>query len=240
MAEMDMASVGIQDQDNVSNSEAQSGSHVDTNVSEKMIPQSEVNRIMAHNREKLRNDYYNRGREEALAELERNKKVSDQPSSMGGVKQFSQDDIDQMIESRIKERENQLYGQRTAHDFVSKLEASKDKYPDFEQSVRRLNLAEMPPAIVIGANELDNCGDTMYHLSQNPMKYAAILTLAERSPELARLEMQKLSDSLKKNADAKGKQPVDAPLSQMKAIPVGKDNGKMSIRDLRRQSWMKA
>ena len=240
MAEMEMASVGIQDQDSALGSETQSTSHVDTQVSEKMLPQSEVNRIVAQNREKLRNDYYNRGRQEALAEVERNKQQSESQSSMGGMKQYSQDDIDQMIESKLKERENQLYGQRTAHDFVSKLEASKDKYPDFEQSVRRLNLAEMPPAIVIGANELDNCGDTMYHLSQNPMKYAAILTLADRSPELARLEMQKLSDSLKKNSEAKGKQPVDAPLSQMKATPVGTDNGKMSIRDLRRQSWMKA
>ncbi len=241
MAEMDTAGVGTQNQDVAPQVVAETSTPADVKPSEKMISQSEVNKITGRIRDETRQEYYERGKREALAELERNRQPESTSQSMGGVKQFSPEEIEQLVENKFRERENQLLGQRIAGNVLKNFEATKDKYSDFDESIGRLNLQNIPH-ILTWASDLDNSGDVMYHLSKNPSKYANILTLAhpDNSPDLARLEMQKLSDSLKKNANAQVHSSIEPPLSQIKATPVGTDNGRMGIKDLRRQPWMKA
>jgi hypothetical protein len=77
----------------------------------------------------------------------------------------------------------------------------------------------------------------MYELGRNPGKVASLTTLAYINPQLAKLEMKKLADSIKTNEQASEAPNVNEPLSQVKPSTVGKDNGSNTVSDLRRKSW---
>jgi hypothetical protein len=64
--------------------------------------------------------------------------------------------------------------------------------------------------------------------------------LSQSAPLLAQREMHKLSDSIKKNEEAKSQPSVDEPLQPIKHSTVGTDNGSLTVRDLRKQSWLRA
>lgn len=234
---MEPAVVGTQDQVQPV-AIAESPSHVElTPQQEKMIPQSEVNKIVGRVRDETRQDYYERGKAEALSELQKSQQQSQQ--NLGGIAEITPEKVDKLIEDKITERANAEYGRRIAQDFISKLETGKERYPDFEETVTQLNLPQLPQ-LVTWANSLDNTADVVYEIGKNPSKFANILMLANTSPELARREMMKLSDSIKKNQEAKSQPKVDAPLSQLRPSNTGTDNGKMGVRDLRKQPWLKA
>jgi hypothetical protein len=204
--------------------------------SEKLFTQAELEKRIADTRAKTRDHYYAQGKQDALSAYGK-QDVSQQ--SLGGIAQQSPEEIEKIVEQKIKERSQQEAANHIAQDFIGKMQTGKDKYSDFEETVASLNLPAHPH-VIYWANSLDNTVDVVYDIAKNPEKFASILMLAQTAPELARRKMLELSSSIKKNAEASKQPHVNEPLSQLRPSTMGTDNGSMTVRDLRRQSWMKA
>ena len=203
--------------------------------SEKLFTQSELDKIVGRNREEFRDKYYNQGKQDALSDYNR----QSNQQNLGGIAQQSPEEIERIVEQKIKERSQAEAANTIAQDFIGKMQTGKDKYSDFEETVASLNLPAHPH-VIYWANSLDNTVDVVYDIAKHPEKFASILMLAQTAPELARRKMQELSQSITKNAEASKQPHVNEPLSQLKPSTIGTDNGSMTVRDLRRQSWMKA
>jgi len=89
---------------------------------------------------------------------------------------------------------------------------------------------------------IENAGDVLYDLAKNPSKLAQIDYMAQRSPKMAQSQLQSLSKSIADNkqaqVDAKG-QNIAEPLDRLQPSRVAGSNGKMSVRDLRSQPWLR-
>lgn len=206
--------------------------------SEKTFTQSDIDRIVGRTREQVREEYYKRGKQDALSEYSRQQSESTHTQSMGGMNQLNADEIDKIVEQKIKERADAQTANNIAYDFINKMKAAKDKYTDFDETVAQLNLPAHPQ-VIYWANSLDNTADVVYEIAKNPEKFATILMLSHTSPDLARRKMQELSSSLKQNEDATKLPHVNEPLSQLKPSALGMDNGSMTVRDLRKQPWLR-
>ncbi len=214
-------------------------------VAEKMIPQSQVNKIVGA---RLMEAKEKAEREKQL-EIEKLKaQMSSQGSSMGGMQQMSLDQIRQMIAEQTQrqlqeQRDAQLeqmrmeHSQRVASEFVGKLESGKHKYNDFDKVVGEVDFTQMPEIVALTHN-LDNASDVIYELMKNPHKVAQVLTLAGRSPLLANKAVKEISDSIKINDNAKNAKSVNDPVGRINPSAIGSDDGSMTTSDYRNQPWL--
>ena len=208
-------------------------------VQEKVLKQSEVDKIVGS----VKRDTLDKARREYESKLQQ-AQVQTQPASYAQSNQLNvgnnlpDDHIRRLINEEAQKQAQYTEANRVAHEFISKLEATKSKYPDFEEKVSQLNLPSIPQIVGI-ANSMDNTGDIMYEIATNPSKFASVMVLAHTAPHLAQAELRRLSESIKHN-EAAAKQPSAAePLSQVKPSTTGTDNGSSSVRDLRKQSWLR-
>jgi hypothetical protein len=194
---------------------------------EKMLRQSEVNDLVGS----IRKEAYEKGKREAA-------QVVPQQQNAGDANQMPDDRIRHLIQQESARMTQEAIANKVAQEFVQKMEASKDKYPDFEQSISKLNLPSIPQ-IVNWSNSLDNTADVMYDIAKHPAKFANLLMLSHTAPHLAVEELQNLSASIKQNSAALKQQTPAEPLSQIKPSTTGTDNGSMNVSDLRKQSWLR-
>lgn len=215
---------------------------------EKMVAQSEVNRLVGQTREHVRQEAYQRALREFEAKSQQqqangqqqNQSQQQSSTSMGGVNQPSSNDIDRMINERLEKLRVESIAQQIESDFNSKMKAGENKYPDFHDAMADLELAKMPN-IVLWANSLDNTADVMYEFSKNPTKLTSVMMLANAGfPQLAQKELQKLSDSIKTNEAASKQAVANQPLDQMSHSPTGTDGGNLAVRDYRKMDWLRA
>jgi len=200
---------------------------------EKMLKQSEVNELVG----KLKRESYERGLKDGSV---KQPEYTPPPSQASTSDPVADERVRQIIRDETEKQTQLALAQKVANEFTQKIIAAKDsnKYPDFEEKVMQLNLPSIPH-IVGWANSLDNTADVLYDIAKDPVKFANVLMLSQTSPHLAVQQLQKLSNSIKEN-EAAAKQPTAAePLSQLKPSTTGTDNGSMSIRDYRKQSWLK-
>jgi hypothetical protein len=201
---------------------------------EKMLKQSEVNELVG----KLKRESYERGLKDGSVKQPEYTPQSTQERSTTDT--LSDDRVRNIIRDETEKQTQLALAQKVANEFTQKIIAAKDsnKYPDFEEKVMQLNLPSIPH-IVGWANSLDNTADVLYDIAKDPVKFANVLMLSQTAPHLAVQQLQKLSNSIKENENA-SKQPSAAePLSQLKPSATGTDNGSMSIKDYRKQSWLK-
>lgn len=222
---------------------------VDQPVQEKMLPQSQVGKIVSR---EVRD-----AREKAAAahqaELQKLREEFAQKSSMGGMTQSSPDDIRRMIEEvagqaahkKMQEQyDHQLeqlrleQGNRIASEFVQKMELGKSKYPDFDEVVGNVDFTTIPQIVHL-THSMDNAADVVYDLMKNPHKVAHVLTLSERNELLAKRAIQDLSNSIKINDKAQRTASVNEPLSQVSPSTIGLDNSPMTVDDYRAQPWLR-
>lgn len=196
---------------------------------ERLLRQSEVNDIV---REAKRHAA-EKARQEALKEL------APQPvQSLGGMQQMTPEEIRKLIaEESARSLQNQAQAmqlQRLATDFSSKIAASKDKYPELEAELNGMDLGRIA-AIIDFANQMDNTADVMNDLIENRHKIANVMQLVSLNDlSGARKEIQKLSNSIKANEEAKNLPKPPDPLSQVKPSPIGSDGGGLqSVKDFR-------
>lgn len=175
-----------------------------------------------------------------------------QQKSMGGMTQsVDTDKIYEQVYGRIQQEQaaKQQQEQQAAYEseinkltdtYLQKMGSGKDLYEDFEAVTAEFEPQAFPHVVVL-ASQLDNTPDVIYELSKNPQKLMTIAGLAERSPHMARQQLQRLSESIKQNQQAKS-QNVDAPspISGIKpSANAGSDGGGKTVRDLRKQPWLR-
>lgn len=124
-------------------------------------------------------------------------------------------------------------------NWISSMDAEKTADPEFSDLYDAINI-EAQPNLILAMADMDNKAHVVKDLAQNPSKYANILALANGgSFGLARLELNKLSASIKANDTAKKQPKVDAPLSTIRASTIGGDDGNLSVSDYRNQDWLR-
>jgi hypothetical protein len=220
---------------------------------EKMLSVSRVNELV----KKAKRDKERQMQEKldaAMAQIQELQAGQQQPPApeqqaqppQGIDPQALQSHVMQLIEQKSKEDEQKRYNEQleqevnqVATQYFGKMAQGKDLYEDFQAITADFNPAEFPQLVYL-ANEMDNTPAVIYELAKNPSKLAAIDRLVERSPNMARAELAKLSESIKRNVDAKAnlQEPQD-PLSRLKPSPVGTDGGTKNVRDFKKSNFLR-
>jgi hypothetical protein len=208
-----------------------------------MLSQDQVNKIVA--REKARAaESARRQMQEQMAQQQASVQEQQQQAPAQG-QQVDPDELYRQVQERFNAemQERQLKDQMTqvANNYLAKVEEGKKNYQDFDEVTKDFDPTAFPQLTYLLAN-MDNAGDVLYDLVKNPIKLAGIDRLAERAPRQAQAELMKLSVSIKENRQAQmdaQNQDVPQPLDAMKSSRVAGSNGKMGIRDLRNQDWLR-
>lgn len=210
---------------------------------QKMIPQDEVNRLVG--REKARAADAARREVESkyqqdMEALNALRQQQDQRNTQV-PKQVDADTIYQQLTEKFNADRMKAQANEVANNYFQSMQKAKPSYEDFDEVTKDMDPTQFPQLVWL-ASGIPNGGDVMYDLLKNPMKLASINMLAERTPELARSELFKLSKSIQDNRQAQAEaatQNVSEPLDRLSPSKVAGSNGKMSIRDLRNQPWMR-
>jgi exonuclease VII large subunit len=222
---------------------------------EKMLPASRVNELV----QKAKRDGARKMQEQLEAtrqELEQLKAQQGQqqapdqqqaaPQQQGVDPQAIQQQVMNLIQQKQQEEEQKRHQEQleqevnqVAKQYFGKMAQGKDLYEDFEAITADFNPAEFPQLVFL-ANELDNTAAVIYELRKNPAKLASLATLVKESPSIAKSELAGLSNSIKRNEDAKRnlQEPQD-PLNRLKPSPVGTDSGTKSVRDFKNASFLR-
>lgn len=193
------------------------------------------------------NDHIGRAKREAVESYKRQSMQSQpttqtdygvsQPQSAQASPSFSSEDHIRRIvaeetqrqrdafETQTQQRTQEEQAQALVQKFFGKISTGKEKYQDFDTVTAGLDLRAFPWSVQIMTENVDNTTDVLYELSKDPRKLAQIEWLAERSPQLAVKEAQRLSQSIKDNEAAKNIKIPGEPLSQLRQTNVGLSNG---------------
>jgi hypothetical protein len=211
---------------------------------EKLLRQSEVNELVGS----VKHSSYEKGKQDALAEWQKQQSATQQNSTVNnsvntGLTQatLTAEQRDALKKEVTGEIQQQMQTDQLVNQFALKMNAGMQKHTDFEKTVTSLQLQNIPHLVRL-ANGFENTADIMYDLGKNPSKISNLTVLAQLNPQLAYEEMQRLSDSIKKNETAvANQQNVREPLSQIKSSNVGSGNGgKLSVSELRKNPLYRA
>ncbi len=203
---------------------------------EKVLKQSEVNELVG----RVKHEAYTKGMRDAQTQPTQQPLPNGQPAgqSMGGMPQLTEEQVRGLISDEAQKQAHLTAAHNTLNNFVQQMGAGKGKYSDFDETVANLGDMKSIPHVVELAAGTGIAGDVMYELGKNPGKVASLTTLAYINPHLAKVEMQKLSDSIKKNQAESDSPNVNEPLSRMQpSVKAGADNGSKTVHDLRKMSW---
>lgn len=212
-------------------------------VEERMIPQSQVNKIIkqktyeaAQTKRELEERHQKELAEIQAKQSQRNETVPREMDANAIYQQVQEKFNEEMQQRRIKEEMD-----RIATSYISKMEQGKNSYEDFEEVTKEFDPTAFPQLTYLVAG-MDNAADVIYDLSKNTTKLAALDRLAERNPRQAQSELLKLSRSITDNRQAQldeNSQQVAEPLDRLQSSRVSGSNDKMGIRDLRKQPWLR-
>lgn len=201
---------------------------------EKMVPQSEVDKIVG-----------------ARLARERERMMSEQqPMQMGGMPQQASQgegfDFDSAFNQRIQayeqqrmaeiEREQQkAQAEEIARKYIESQERGKTLFDDYDTITQDVTPAAYPQ-VTIMASQYDNMPEILYELGGNPRKLVDLHVMAITNPNQAKREMAKLAQSIRNNEQALAQnQKSPQPLTRLKSSAVaGQDTGKRTISDLRK------
>lgn len=180
---------------------------------------------------------FERGKREARMELEQQQMspeqgnmqqqpVPQQPQQnvgMGGMKQLSPADIERMIAEQapqaLQQHVQKLQQDQMVNTFVSKMQLAEQQHPGLEQELNNLNYNDpRMHSFIAMANNMENTGDIMKEVLDNPNKMESLLNMSHNQPYQAQKALKSLSDSIKTNQTAKADE-VQArdPMSQIKS-----------------------
>jgi hypothetical protein len=208
-----------------------------------MLTQDQVNKIVAREKQRAAEAARREMEERIQAQEQRNTMVS-RDADVAGIYQQVQERFNmeqdrlrkELEEKQLKEHMNQV-----ANNYLSRVDAAKGSYQDFEDVTKDFDASAFPQLVYL-LSGMDNAGHVLYDLSKNPLKLAAIDRLAERNPKQAQSELNKLSQSIILNQQAQEQAPGQStadPLDRLQPSKIAGENGKMGIKDLRQQSWLK-
>jgi hypothetical protein len=221
---------------------------IDTeSTQEKLLSQSQVNKIVAREKEQAAlkakrdaEDEYQRRLEELNSTSQRQ-----QQQNAAQSRDVDADAIFQQVQERFNQEMQQKQIEqemaRVAQSYTSKISQGRELYNDFEEVTREFDPTAFPQLTFLVAG-IDNAADIVYELARNPQKLVTLDTLAQRAPRQAQAELLKLSRSIAENKQAlneAGNQTTPAPLDRLQPSKVSGSNGKQTIRDLRAQPWLR-
>lgn len=201
---------------------------------------------------------FERGKREALMELQQQQQAPAQqeqmqqapmqapqaqqaPQNLGGMQQMSPADIERMIAEQapqaVQAHVHQLQQDQMINSFVSKMQSAEQKYPGLEAELNNLNYEDpRMHKFIAMANGVENTGDIMKEVLDNPTKMESLLNMAYNQPHLAQKAIMSLSDSIKTNQQAIAQETqARDPLNQIKPSQnAGIDNGAMSVNDFKK------
>jgi hypothetical protein len=243
--------------------ELMSGISPDVDAGTKMVPQHEVNAIIAG----VKKSAAEKARQEV--EREYQQKMEQQRQSYapngneqqaGGFSPPSQAQADalyqqvqermnsemegkmrEFVDQEIQSRQIQHQATNLANMYEANIEQSRKDYSDFDEVSKGFDPRSFPNLVYLVAN-MPNSGDILYELLKNPEKLNAIDDLSQKAPQLAHARLAQLSQSIAKNKAAveEGNQyKIAEPLSPLTPSRVSGSNGKMTVSDLRSQHWLK-
>jgi hypothetical protein len=169
-----------------------------------------------------------------------------QQQGQQGLTPELQAQVMQMLQMKQQEDERKRHAEQieqevkqVADQYFGKMATGKNMFEDFEAITADFNPAEFPQLVFL-ANQVDNTPAVIYELSKNPGKLADLAVLVEKSPNLARAQIAKLSQSIKRNEEAKsGLQEAQEPLDRLKPSPTGTDGKKNGIRDFKQATFLR-
>jgi hypothetical protein len=153
--------------------------------------------------------------------------------------------IYQQVQERFNKemQEQQVKAQMTqvANNYLQRIAQGKTAYEDFDEVTKEFDPTAFPQLTFL-LSGIENAGDVLYDLAKNPLKLSGIDRLAEKNPRQAQSELLKLSKSITDNRQAQAEsqgQNVAEPLDRLQPSRVSGSNGKMGIRDLKNQPWLR-
>lgn len=200
---------------------------------------------------------FERGKREALMELQQQQQsveqnpaqqpVPQQPQQnvgLGGMQQMSQSDIERMIAEKaplaLQQHVQKLQQDQMVNTFVQKMQLAEQQYPGLENELNNLNYNDpRMHSFIAMANQLDNTGDIMKEVMDNPSKMESLLNMAYNQPYQAQKALKSLSDSIKTNQTAKAEEAqARDPMSQIKSSTTSGNKEvnqhDMSVEDIRK------
>ncbi len=223
---------------------------------EKMLPVSQVNDLIK--KAKLKGERKMQDQLDAamqqIQELQSQQGQQQAPAQAQGQQSQENQGLDprvqaqvmQMLQQKQKEDEERRHAEQleqevkqVANQYFGKMAQGKDLFEDFEAITADFNPAEFPQLVYL-ANQMDNTPAVIYELSKNPGKLANLATLVEKSPNMARAEIAKLSQSIQRNEQAKSDlQETQEPLGRLKPSPAGTDSKKNGVRDFKQAAFLR-
>jgi len=193
---------------------------------------------------------FERGKREALMELQNQQSAQQEPQAqmqpqsqvgLGGMNNLSPADVQRMMAEQVPQilqnQVQQFKQEQVVNAFVSKMQAAEQKYPGLEKELNQLNFEDdrMAPFIQL-VNSMDNTGEIMKELLDNPTKMETVLNMAKNQPYVAQKTLNSLSQSILQNQQALAQEAqARDPMSQLKpSTSAGKDSGDLSVQDLRK------
>lgn len=224
----------------------QQDQQVQQDQAEKMLSQTEVNGLIG----RAKAEAAEKARRQADAEYQRKLEEAQMKKQQAEARGDDTKDIDvdalyQQVHEKFNEemqrRQLEEHMQQVANNYQQKMSAGKGNYEDFDEVVKDFDPGSFPQIVYL-VSGLDNAADIVYELSKNPKNLVAIDSLAQRSPKLAQVELQRLSQSISANKavaaeEAQGN--TNAPLDRLQPTNRTGTNGQMSVSDLKRQPWLK-
>jgi hypothetical protein len=213
-------------------------------VTEKMVPQSQVNEIVGHAKreaaERAIDAYKRQQAQSAPAQASQHHEPSSQRNmSEDDIKRVTGDEIKRhftQLEQEAQERANVDAANRIVGMFRDKVVAGKSKFEDFESVTGNVAMQYYPNVVQLLAEHVDNTADVLYHLAKNRDKLYRLEALSGHNSSDAIYEMKRLSESIKSNEDGAQIKHPNSPLSQQRPSNTGTDSGSsLSMADLKKK-----
>ena len=220
---------------------------VSEGVAEESLYKATVSKIVARERAKA----YEKGKQEARMEQEQQmqQQAPQQapqaaPQTFGGMPQAPQmnpEDIQKLIAEHVPQYLQQQaaeYQQKQFADgFISKMQAAEKQFPGLEQKLNDIDFTSPSTLkLVQMANNMDNTGEIMNELIENPEKMGTLLNLINEQPRIAQQRLASLSSSISTNRKAlEEEKSAHDPIGQLKSsVNAGVDDHNLSVKDLKK------
>ena len=198
---------------------------------ERMVPQSKVSHAIKYERDKA----YQRGKEEALAELRAQQGQAPMQSGM------SEDDIRRVAREEamqnLRAQQQQMQMDGMVKSFVGKIDASKEDHPALQQELSQLSdheFNQLSPVIAL-ANDLPNTADIMAHLMNDPNAMINFVSIAHQTPSQLPKAIHALSERLNQNSNAKKAEQAAEPFERYSGNNrIATDEKNLSVSDFRK------
>ncbi len=209
-----------------------------------MVSKERVTELIRENRREVAEREFARGRADAEAKYQ--SQQQSQTQSIGGV-QHDEAKIRQLMAEEFTKQSNQfvekarqeqrqVHADSLAREVMGKVDAAKDRFPDLNDRIDEIApFSELIPLI----NATEDAAGVMHDLIENPLKMSQLLMLAQRNPQSAQAQMQRLAQSIKANEAGKQAPRINAPLDSISPSRIGMDSSSNTIEDLKTKDYLR-